>query len=394
MIDSVDFEDIYDNANLGKEPSQNYKIRLGALDNIVRECMHISHRYGGIPSPTARHFYASVLFTCLINKGVSLVSLAPYSPWAAKKIENWDYATAAVLARTMLEVRLAYYYLCTDPCSDEEWQCRWNIFNLHDCTARRRLSDSLGKMNEVLEYDKQAGELRERLKANNFFNSLLSGQQKKLLNGQTAYLMPLEEIAERAGLEKAKFRFLYALFSNHVHSLPMSFYRMGDGKEDRGRGLPSPIEENSTTLCLSLACVLLTSTRNEVQALFADIVQKEKPDSQFAEEKILETLAEPDKYSVGETVEIFRSIDTKIEVKRLGEDELEATYYHVPSDTIVLKRFVGDTGTYLQSLDPYFWSVEVNGEAATEMMVEHVGTVPYAFKVDHVNRKLSFKIER
>lgn len=251
-IDTHDFDELLDRGNFGKEPSDHYKERLDALDNIVRECMHVSHGYGGIPAPTSQHFYASVLFTALVTKGVSLLSLAPHSPWAAKQIEHWDYATAAVIARTMLEARLAYYYLCTDPCSAEEWQRRWNLFNLHDCTSRKRLFDALGQQDQVAGFDEQADELRERLKANEFFAVLPGGQQKKLLNGQTAYLMPLEDIAERAGIQKARFRYLYVLLSSHVHSLPMSFYRMGNGLEARGRGVPSPIEENYTSLCLCL----------------------------------------------------------------------------------------------------------------------------------------------
>lgn len=394
MTDSTDFEDLFDYANLGKEPSESYKERLDALDNIVRECMHVSHGYGEIPAPTSRHFYASVLFTSLITKGVSLVSLAPHSPWAAKQIEHWDYATAAGIARTMLEARLAYYYLCTDACPDDEWQCRWNILNLHDCTTRRRLFDALGPSDQVAGFDQQAEELRDRLKANNFFNSLPGGQ-KKLLNGQTAYLMPLEDIAERAGLEKKTFRYLYTLLSSHVHSLPMSFYRMGGDEPDRGRGLPSPVEENYTTLCLSLACTLLTATRDEVHGLFAGLAkQEDQTDPEEVEAKISEALVQPDKFPVGETIEIFQSKEVRVEVKHVSEDQLETCYYHVPSGALVLRRLNGEDTAHLQDLDPFFWAVEVNGEAATEAIIEKIGEVPYAFKVDHVERKLALKTER
>ena len=394
MTDSTDFEDLLDHANLGKEPSASYKERLDALDNIVRECMHVSHRYGGIPAPTSRHFYASVLFTSLITKGVSLVSLAPHSPWAAKQIEHWDYATAAGIARTMLEARLVYYYLCTDQCPDDEWQCRWNILNLHDCTARRRLFDALGQSDQVAGFDQQADEIRERLKENSFFNSLPGGQ-KKILNGQTTYLMPLEDIAERAGLEKTTFRYLYILLSSHVHSLPMSFYRMGGDEPDRGRGLPSPVEENYTTLCLSLACTFLTKTRDEVHVLFAGLAkQKDQNVQEKVEEKISEALVQPDKFPVGKTIEIFQSKEVKVEVKHVSEDQLETSYYHVPSGGLVLRRLNGEDTAHLQDLDPFFWTVEVNGEAATEAIIDQIGEVPYAFKVDHVERKLALKTER
>lgn len=113
------------------------------FDNVVRECMYVSRGYSGISSPTSRHFYASVLFTALITRGVSLAQLMPFTPWAEKRIEHWDYASVAGIVRTMLELRVAFYYLCVDGCTDEEWNCRWNLFNLHDCVSRIRLFSAL-----------------------------------------------------------------------------------------------------------------------------------------------------------------------------------------------------------------------------------------------------------
>lgn len=390
-----DFDDLLERANFGKDPSDAYVESVEALDNVVRECMHVSHGYGGIASPTPQHFYASVLFTVLVTKGVSLLSLAPHSSWAAKQIEHWDYATAAVIARTMLEARLAFHYLCADPCSADEWECRWNLFNLHDCTARKRLFATLEQLEQVAGFETQANELRERLNANPFFKSLPDGQQRKLLNGQTAYLFSLEDIAERAGIQKTTFRYLYILLSSHVHSLPMSFYRMGDGHE-RGRGVPSPVEEGYTSMCLSLACSLLVHTRDELHRLFDGLAKDEQPQptSRELEEKLALAEAQPEALTVGESVEMFRSEEVKIVVKRLEGDNIEISYYHVPSDALVLSRYSGENGSGLTDIDPFFWTVEVDGAPATDLIIEQTGKSPYAFKVDHLKRKLSLKTQR
>jgi hypothetical protein len=97
--------------------------------------------------------------------------------------------------------------------------------------------------------------------------------QKKLLNGQTAYLFPIEDMAQNAGIEKETYRFLHILFSSHVHGLPMSYFRMGE--QERGRGVPSPVEEGYTSICLSCAASLLASTRDEVHNLFKGITKSE-----------------------------------------------------------------------------------------------------------------------
>lgn len=269
-------EEIFRAGNVGEEPSLDYVRSVDVLDNVVRECISVSRQYAGIQAPTQKHLYASVLFTALLSRSVSLVMLAPHSPWAQKMIEHWDYASAAVIVRTMLELRAAFHYLCVDQCSDEEWECRWNLLNLHDCCSRIRLLDA-----KSLEHEERAGlqaqaeELRNRLRANKHFATLR--HQQRLLNGQSPYLYPIEDMLENAGLEKETYRFLNILFSSQVHGLPMSYYRMA--VQERGRGLPSPIEEGYTTICHSLAAGLLTATRDEVHTIFKGL-SKAKPPAQ------------------------------------------------------------------------------------------------------------------
>jgi hypothetical protein len=99
---------ITDQGALGPKPSENYLASLDMLDNVVRECIFISREHGGIASPTGRHFYASVLFTLMVTRCVSLLTLAPHTPWATKRIEHWDYSSMTGIARTMIELRIAY----------------------------------------------------------------------------------------------------------------------------------------------------------------------------------------------------------------------------------------------------------------------------------------------
>jgi hypothetical protein len=261
-------EEILRAGNIGDQPSADYLRSVDVLDNVVREGITVSRQYAGIQAPSSKHFYASVLYTALLSRSVSLLMLAPHSPWARKMIEHWDYASAAVIVRTMLELRAAFHYLCVDQCSNEEWNCRWNLLNLHDCCSRIRLFEAKPSSDKGLAgLQVQAEELRGRLKANNHF--VTQNHQQRLLNGQSAYLYPLEDMLEKAGLEKETYRYLNVLFSSHVHGLPMSYYRMAD--QNRGRGIPSPVEEGYTTICHSFAVTLLTATRDEVHLIFKDL---------------------------------------------------------------------------------------------------------------------------
>lgn len=236
---------------------------MAALDSVVRDCIEVSHACEGIRSPTGSHYFASVLFTSLCTRAVSIAVMTPYSPWSKKLVEHWDYASMASLTRALLEVRLAFFYLCVETCSDDEWQCRWNIFNIHDCRSRLRLFTELpGSSEDVSSFQEQLKELQERLTSNAHFGTVQANQQKQFLNGDRAYLHSLEEIASRAGVDLDTFRWLYKFLSSHVHGLPMSFYRMG--QQERGRGVYSDTEERYTSLCLSFVASLLVKSRDEM----------------------------------------------------------------------------------------------------------------------------------
>jgi hypothetical protein len=391
MQDKVDYDlqKIVDDGNIGPDPSEAYMESLDLLDNVVRECMFVSKKYAGITSPTGRHFYASVLFTVLITRGVSLLNLAPHTPWAEKKIEHWDYASLAGIARTMIELRVAYYYLCSEECSYDEWNCRWNLFNLHDCVTRIRLFDARGETEQVEAFKIQADELRDRLNSNEFFCSLDSRQHKRLLHGQTAYLFPLEQIADKAGIPIEHFRWLYVLFSSHVHGLPMSFYRLGADNPERGRGIPSVIEDHYSSLCLTLAGSLLIKTRDEIQRLFDGLG---RPVDEYSFDEDAEEALEAG-LAVSESASIDATDDVRIVFTRTKDDAVTVTYVYRQTEELVLERSESEIdGGELLWFDPIFWSLSVNGEPATEQKVANAIEGVHLFRVDHETRTIIIKI--
>ena len=252
---------------MSSEPSSHYLQRMEALVNVVHHCIAVSNACAGIRAPSGAHYWASVLFTSLCNRGYSLAVLVPYSPLAKKEVEHWDFASAGGIVRSIFEVRLAFFYLCVEQVTSEEWDCRWNLLNLHDCISRLDLFQDMPSAEKDVEgFTKQAEELKQRLRSNPFFLSLPPNRQKTLLNGQQAYLSPLYDVAVRAGVEFRLIRWLYKLLSAQVHGLPLSFYRMDE--QNRGRGIYSETEEEYTSLCVSFALALLTRARDEMQALF------------------------------------------------------------------------------------------------------------------------------
>ncbi|MBO2611899.1 hypothetical protein [Shewanella algae] len=83
--EALTHDEIVDFSSLGGKPSDDYMRVVDMLDNVVRECMYVSRSYSGIASPSAKHYYSSVLFTALVTKGVTLAQIMPFTPWVDKK---------------------------------------------------------------------------------------------------------------------------------------------------------------------------------------------------------------------------------------------------------------------------------------------------------------------
>ncbi len=104
-----------------------------------------------------------------------------------------------------------------------EWECRYNIFNLHDCTRRKKLFQSgvLGDCHQDIKgFNQQIQELKERLVNNEYFNNNLSEKQKKdYLKGDKHFLLSQDKIIEQMGKSVDNFRFLYIFLSNQIHTV-------------------------------------------------------------------------------------------------------------------------------------------------------------------------------
>lgn len=176
------------------------------------------------------------------------------------------------IVRSMLELRLALFYIAIEPMTRDEWECRWNVFNLHDCRSRIKLFEAAATMrdeppsSEIAQMEQIIPDLQARLQGNPVFQGLAGKQQQRFLRGEAAYMDAQEDIAERAGFGRDKFRYFQRLLSSHVHALPMSFYRIAE--DGRGRGVPNVTEEGYTSLCLTLASTLLVTSRDEFLTLF------------------------------------------------------------------------------------------------------------------------------
>lgn len=215
-----------------------YKSALSKLDAAVCDAIAVSQASAN-QMAAPNWSLATKVFARLCGAGMAMMRAAPLSRWIRSDFENWDFGAVAGQACGLLDGALLFFYLVEPPKSDAELQVRIEVLNINDCSRRIELHRNLGSLKDVASFEKQKGELQQRLKANEFFLSLPKAFQNQCIDGNVLMIDSRDQILDALGYPKNHFDALYDLWTQHLHVLPMSFYRM----EPNGRGT---CLENST----------------------------------------------------------------------------------------------------------------------------------------------------
>jgi len=119
---------------------------------------------------------------------------------------------------------------------------------------------------DVLGFKQQAEELKDRLVNNDFFQKLPQKVQAQCLKAEKLYLLTQDEIVSRMGFDSNVFRGLYLLWSSHVHSFPIGFYRIGENA--RGTGLENGTDKRYITMTMEFCNELIQNASKEHLKIF------------------------------------------------------------------------------------------------------------------------------
>lgn len=250
-----------------------YATALQKFDAAVCEAAAVSQT-------TANRFvapnvgYASYVFTRMCGVGIAMIRAAPLSRWTRSDFVDWQFSAVAGHARALLDGYLLFNYLIEPPKSEAELKTRINVMHLNDCTRRIELHLNLGTADEITGFEKQRAELQERLKGNEFFLSLPSPVQKQCLNGRFLMVDSRDAMLAKVGFEKDQFDAIYDLLSQHIHILPMSFYRIEPN--GRGTGIENDTDRAYTAQALELCTSVLAAATDRMVEQFPDAVAARK----------------------------------------------------------------------------------------------------------------------
>lgn len=245
-----------------------YTAALKKFDVAVCEAISVSQASANrMASPNIG--YASYVFAQMCGAAVSLIRAVPLTRWVNSDFEDWRFGSAAGHARALLDGFLLFNYLIAPTQSESELNARITVMHLNDCTRRLELHKNVGATEDIEGFEKQRAELQEKLAENDYFNSLSPSVQKNCKNGRFLTIDTRDEMLAKAGFEKGQFDAIYDLWSQHIHILPMSFYRME--VNGRGTGLENDTDRSYIAAALEICSVLLTEATDSIVEQFPDI---------------------------------------------------------------------------------------------------------------------------
>ena len=206
---------------------------------------HVSMDLTGLPTSTSGRL-ASMVFAKSCTHARSIGAIALQS-------SMFDHHAIMSLARMMLEASTMIAYLL-DPVSEDEWAFRRTLLRLHDTVARLKLLRGFEQPAEDLRAGRD--QLKAQIVADPIFLTIPEDRRKRLASGEDMFAVGMRSVAIRMmGWNETRLNGVYAYFSAHAHSAPMSFMRMAEHEIDYRYPSDTQIEILGLAMEVAAACL-------------------------------------------------------------------------------------------------------------------------------------------
>jgi len=246
---------------------KDYDDALESFDVAVCEAIAVSQACSNRVA-VPHQGYGTHIFTCICTAAVAMIRAAPLSRWTRSDFQLWALSGIAAHARAIIEGQLLLFYIMETPESTHGWSAKLNVMHLNDCVRRITLHTNLGSVENVEGFERQADELRNRLRSNEYFLTLPPHVQKRCLDGDSPMILSRSEMLDKVGWDRNHFRAIFDLLSQHAHILPLSFYRIEPN--GRGSGLENPTDRSYICMTLLACADVLERCTTELVSAFPD----------------------------------------------------------------------------------------------------------------------------
>ncbi len=120
------------------DDSAMFKQQLAAFEIVAENAVRISQALEG-RSESQRNAWISYIHARLCANSVTLLLLLDRSVNQEPGYQLLDHFSVASIGRTAMEAGLMILYLSNPALSDDEWELRKAVIDLHDATNRYRM---------------------------------------------------------------------------------------------------------------------------------------------------------------------------------------------------------------------------------------------------------------
>lgn len=200
-----------------------YEEQVSALEAAFGSAVNLSNSLAG-RNVDQRLGWTTWVFArmCMFWQSIRIL-LSAYDD--AEVHPSIDHASIAMISRSILECELMIVYLSEANISDEEWELRRLVFQVHDCSSRVRLLKGIGLRDQYKGFKYQLNALRLELRRNSQFKRLSEDAQREVVNGNRIFVNGSRQVAKSAGWSVEFWDGVYNYLSAQSHSAPMSFFR-------------------------------------------------------------------------------------------------------------------------------------------------------------------------
>jgi hypothetical protein len=134
-----------------------------------------------------------------------------------------DLASAASLARMVIETTIVFFFLCADPVLPDERQFRRLASKLHYGTEMLKLQRDFGMQIDPTR-EQEVKDLRKQLTEHPVARQLLPDERSRAIAGNDVIYVRRTTLAQRMGLSAKRLDAIYRVFSGYAHSNTLSLH--------------------------------------------------------------------------------------------------------------------------------------------------------------------------
>lgn len=182
-----------------------------------------------------RNAWLTYIFSRLIINAMSIETLIQSAVSAPVGAQALDHFSIASIGRTSIESALMALYISEPSLSDDEWNLRKSVIDLHDATNRYRMfkpmkgvavsSNHQILLSTISDYKQVSSELKDKIRLNPAFARFEGEKRDKALNGGAVFVDGQREVVRESGWDISEHEHVQSYLSAFVHSHPVSFHR-------------------------------------------------------------------------------------------------------------------------------------------------------------------------